>query len=221
MNNEVELVLVGDNNDFVDPLDLGVEYDDLNDEVKLQLDDDIEDEPEFQIGADLPEIISIDENDHRVSVKRERSVSLESFDCDVRYDDTDSDDYFNDAAESKRNVKNEKQPVVENQLKNELAADSVITKTEVTNKEASPAEWIDEDDISESDYENDQTVRKRKKKSAKKVTATTTRPKPRRNVKKEKEAPKTKKEPTEPRVYKHKKDYRKLLQQYEAMVSSS
>lgn len=231
MNNEVELVLVGDNNDFVDPLDLGIEYDDVNDEVKLQLDDDIEDEPEFHIDQDINDVTPIDPNvycDPATSaktskwsnIKRERSNSYDSIDYDVRYDDTDSDDYFDDSVDSKWDMKHTLQPKEEKQPIKKSALDSVITKTEA-NKTASPAKWVD-DEVSEVDSEDsreDRHIRKRAKKAPRKATTATKQSKAKKNVNKEKKEPKIKEEPTEPRVYKHKKDYRKLLQKYEEMVS--
>lgn len=236
MNNEVELVLVGDHNDFVDPLDLGVEYDDGNDELKLDLDDDIEDEPEFHIGQDVHEATPIDPNGFddlatsgkcaptkvgRTNAERQPSIdSLDSIDCDNRYgdnryDDTDSDDYFVGAKDSKADVKRSVQPEAE-QRPQRIASDTVIktTKTE-------PSETVDSTEpldgqTSDSDSEDSRKSRKRTKKA------------PRTTAKKAKQAKQTstkqrvkrvRKEPTEPRVYKHKKDYRKLLQQYEEMVS--
>lgn len=52
MNSELELVLVEDNNDFVDPLELNFECEEINEDDKLQLNDDIYEEKNFFIESD-------------------------------------------------------------------------------------------------------------------------------------------------------------------------
>lgn len=46
---ELELVLVEDNNDFYDPLEINFEYDDENEDLKLQLNDTVDDNSEFHL----------------------------------------------------------------------------------------------------------------------------------------------------------------------------
>lgn len=226
-------MLVGDHNDFVDPLDLGVEYDDGNDELKLDLDDDIEDEPEFHIGQDVPEVTPIDPNGFadlttadkclstkvgRANAERQPSIdSFDSMDCDNRYDDTDSDDYFLGARDSKVDVKRsvladaEKRP-------ERMASDTVIKRTKTE-----PSETVDsteplDSQTSESDSEDSRKGRKRTKKAVRGTAKKAKQAKPTSTKQRVKRVRKAPTESTEPRVYKHKKDYRKLLQQYEEMV---
>lgn len=126
MNSEVELVLVDDNNDLVDPLDLGYEDDHINDEEKFQLDDDIEieEQPKFHLHLDdVPNHSSAIEENTYISkswkcydsiksekVEIERTISLESFGNVDAYDDTDSDDYFNDGFEPEYDLPAEPKP---------------------------------------------------------------------------------------------------------------
>lgn len=49
---EVELVIVEDNNDFFDPLESNYECEDENEDVKLQLNDNVYEENQFQIDID-------------------------------------------------------------------------------------------------------------------------------------------------------------------------
>lgn len=46
---ELELVLVEDNNDFYDPLEINFECDDENEDIKLQLNDTVDDDSEFHL----------------------------------------------------------------------------------------------------------------------------------------------------------------------------
>lgn len=124
MNNEVELVLVDDNNDLVDPLDLGCDYDHMHNEEKFQLDDDIEiEEQTFYLNLDeVPNDAIDNERDihstpskcHNAGKSKtaelERTTSMDSFDYVDAYDDTDSDDYFIDEIEPEIEPKAEMKP---------------------------------------------------------------------------------------------------------------
>lgn len=72
---EVELVLVEDNNDFFDPLESNYECEDDNEDVKLQLNDNVYEENQFQLDIDDLSSESADElcQPQNVAVKQEIS----------------------------------------------------------------------------------------------------------------------------------------------------
>lgn len=209
MNTEPELVLVEDKNDFVDPLDLADEYEDVNDEDKLQLDDAIDEESEFQMEDSDDFGYASSQRAGSDRLKTEATTCLDSDDYDDchdeydGFDDSDSDDFFNSPLMPKRNIEHSTET---NCLKSEPSHIKKECVKNVAHKVRLSPQMVD-DDLSEDDISIGKNSRKTRKASQK------------GNEKQPKRESNDKNEPMEPRLYKHKKDYRKLLQQYEEMVA--
>lgn len=76
---EVELVLVEDDNDFFDPLESNFEIEDENEDIKLQLNDTIHEENEFNLAIDDDDD---DDNENDDNSENERNDQSPSMHCD-------------------------------------------------------------------------------------------------------------------------------------------
>lgn len=115
MNSELELVLVEDNNDFVDPLELNFECEEINEDNKLQLNDDIYEEKNFFIGSDDDSCELIIETGNRLSDSNKCNKTLieshpvnsnRGLKIDIQQTDSDDDsfDFDNGCDESDSSI---------------------------------------------------------------------------------------------------------------------
>lgn len=87
---EVELILVEDNNDFVDPLEANYECEDENEDIKLQLNDNVYEEGDFQMHVDDNSRSSNDEYFHQKQAKSETNGAGRSIKAENHCDSDDS-----------------------------------------------------------------------------------------------------------------------------------